>query len=78
MNAAPSNKTAVVSSVISEFKPPITPAKAIDFSPSVITNILSSRVLSTLSSVVNFSPFSAVFTTILPVLTWFKSKACSG
>ena len=92
LNAAPSNNTAVVFSVIPESNPPITPAIATGFWPSVITSIsLSkemrsaaslfislSKVLSTSSKVVNFSPSTAFLTTILPVVSSFKSNACNG
>ncbi len=37
-NSAASNATVVVSGTISESRPPITPAKAIGFSPLVITS----------------------------------------
>ena len=54
-NNADSNATVVVVSIISESNPPITPAKATGFSPSVMTTSLL-NVRSTPSNVTNVSP----------------------
>ena len=64
-NIADSIITFLVVSSTSVSNPPITPAKPIVFVPSVITISSFDNVLSVLSSVVNFSPFSAILTTIL-------------
>ena len=64
-NIADSIITFLVVSSTSVSNPPITPAKPIAFVPSVITISSFDNVLSVLSSVVNFSPFSAILTTIL-------------
>ena len=64
-NIADSIITFLVVSSTSVSNPPITPAKPIAFVPSVITTSSFDNVLSVLSSVVNFSPFSAILTTIL-------------
>ena len=67
-----------VSEVISVPIPPIIPAIAIAFSSSAITNSPLVNSLSTPSRVVIFSPILASLTTILPLATLSKSKACIG
>ena len=75
---ADSKYTSVVSSFISEFNPPMIPAKAIVLSLSFIHKHSESKVLSTSSKVVNFSPPLALSTTIFPDSISLASKACIG
>ena len=64
-NIADSIITFLVVASTSVFNPPITPARPTAFVPSVITISSLVKVLSWLSNVVNFSPSSAILTTIL-------------
>ena len=75
---APSINIEVVVSFISEFSPPIIPAKSKVLSWFPITNISDVKVLSTPSNVVNFSPSSAILTVILLYFISSKSNAWSG
>ncbi|SUQ47886.1 hypothetical protein CNEONATNEC26_01746 [Clostridium neonatale] len=75
---AHSNTTSVVSSLISEFNPPIIPANPIVLLLSFIQRTLLSKVLSTSSRVVNFSPSLALSTTILLFVSSLLSNACIG
>src|SRR5690606_27523624 len=73
-----SKKISVVSMLVPESNPPNTPAIHIGFSASQIIRLLASKVLSTPSSVMNFSPsFAFLTTTFLPAIL-FASKACRG
>jgi len=66
LNVADSMIISVVSSVISEFAPPITPAIATGFLWSAMRSISSVNFLSLPSRVVIFSPFFASLTMIPP------------
>jgi len=73
-----SRRIFVVESSISEFNPPITPARATGFSPSQIISISGSRRRSFPSRVIKASPSLAVRTTIRFSARRSKSKAWSG
>ena len=75
---AASNNIVWTSSVIIEFSPPMIPAIPMDFLPSQIISTDSSISLSCPSRVVNFSPFSAVRTTISFPSIVSRSYACIG
>ena len=77
-NVAASKSIVWTSSVIIEFSPPMIPAIPMDFLPSQIISTDSSISLSCPSRVVNFSPFSAVRTTISFPSIVSRSYACIG
>ena len=65
LNIADSKTMVVVSSIIPEYSPPITPATATGLFSSAITSISGFKALSTPSRVVIFSPSSAFLTITL-------------
>ena len=73
-----SKKILVVFSVTPESAPPKTPAIHIGFSALQIIKSSSCNSRSIPSKVVNFVPFSKVFTIILLPTTFEASKACNG
>ena len=66
LKLADSNTTVVVSSIISEFSPPIIPASPMGLASSAITSIPGFRFRTLPSKVVRVSPSVASRTTILP------------
>ena len=77
-NLADSNSSWVVLSVISLFRPPITPASATGLAPSQMTRLLSLRANSLPSSVTMLSPCRARRTMIWQLSSVDMSKACIG
>ena len=63
---ADSKMMVFVSSTISEFSPPMTPARATGFSASAMTSMLGVSLRLAPSRVMSLSPASARRTTILP------------
>ena len=78
LKQAASRTTRVVSSLISLFSPPITPASATPFAPSAITRSSGSRWRSQPSSVTRTSPGRARRTTMVSCSMKRASKAWSG
>ena len=77
-NAAISNRTVVVPSVISDSSPPITPAMPVALVWSAIISISGVSARSLPSSVVMVSPGLARRTMIWLSFTLARSKACIG
>ena len=77
-NAAHSNSTRRVPSVISLSSPPMMPARPVAFSLSAITSMLPFKTCSLPSSVVRCSPSLARRTTMVCSRTLSRSKACMG
>ena len=75
---ADSNNTVVVSSLTSEFNPPITPATATGFLPSQMTRFSVVNVNSFSSRVTIFSPWRALRTIIFLSPISSASNACIG
>ena len=77
-NLAASNKSSLVSSLISLFSPPIMPAKAQGLLPSQITRFSLFNLKLFSSRVTISSPSAARLTTISPPSSLAQSKACIG
>ncbi len=75
---ATSSSTRVVSSATSETCPPMIPAIPVGPFASQTSTVSASRVRSTPSRVVIFSPSAAARTVSAPPGTLSRSKACSG
>ncbi len=70
MKFADSKTTMVVSSIISEFSPPMIPARPMGLLSSAMTSIPFFRFRTVPSRVVRVSPSSASWTTIFPEETY--------
>ncbi len=75
---ATSSRTRVVASETSETWPPMIPAIPVGRSRSQTSTVSASKLRSTPSRVVIFSPSRAVRTMISPPGTLSRSKACKG
>ena len=78
LKLALSKRTILVSSVISEFSPPMTPATPTGLYSSQMQSMLVFSLRSLPSRVRMVSPSRAVRTTMWPPSTQAKSKACIG
>ena len=78
LKLALSKRTILVSSVISEFSPPMTPATPTGLYSSQMQSMLVVSLRSLPSRVRMVSPSRAVRTTMCPPSTQAKSKACIG